>query len=87
MPQFNDASARPTDWNDLVAIEGRDAARAQLMRSPVAKFATAGSNSVKPANDNPIVDYFSPLPDVGRKRKLRATIENLEEVCSRLPDG
>lgn len=86
VPQFQDTSTRPTDFNDLAALEGMDECQRQLMahlvKPPVAS----------PANDNQVVavpqqanvDTFTPLPDSGGKGKPLSTIENLGEVCRRL---
>lgn len=87
-PRFADTDGQPTDWNDLAAREGPDAARAQLLDNPVSAAANPGAIAIDqggggvPVNDN--VDYFTPLPDVGGKGKPLATIENLAEIIDRL---
>lgn len=84
-PTFADVTTRPTDWNDLAAIEGPDVARAQLLNNPVTARVDTDSTDVAvaaPANDN--VDYYSPLPHVGGKGKPMSTIENLVEITHRL---
>ncbi|WP_442947040.1 toprim domain-containing protein [Novosphingobium sp.] len=66
-PKFQDVSSRPTDWNDLVALEGDAVARAQLLANPVvSRPDTTGTDVVvaAPANDN--VQYDQ-LPHVNGK--------------------
>ena len=81
-PQFADVTRRPTDWNDLAALEGDHIARAQLLDNPVTRGGSTGPATPPAVNDN--VDYFTPLPDLGGKGRPLATIENLAEICDRL---
>lgn len=81
VPEFKDLTTRPTDFNDLQALEGADEVKHQL---------AAGVPAVIAANDNtppavPVdVDFYTPLADVNGKGKPLSTIENLGEVCNRL---
>ncbi|WP_228368234.1 hypothetical protein, partial [Klebsiella pneumoniae] len=78
VPQFASLDGRPTDFNDLAEREGLDEVARQI---GVRKEAP-----LVPANDNvpALVDYNTPLPDVGGKGKPLATIENVNEICGRL---
>lgn len=83
VPRFADLATKPSDWNDLAALEGMEECQRQLL-----------AHTIKlpvPANDNDglaprqmDVDTFTPLPDSGGKGKPLSTIENLAEVCRRL---
>lgn len=82
VPQFANLDTRPSDWNDLEALEGVEECQRQLM-------AHQARTLPEPANDNAPaaivdVDTFSPLPDAGGSGKPLSTIENLGEVCRRL---
>lgn len=86
IPKFVDTASKPSDFNDLAALEGDTMARAQLLANPVTgRPSTSAADlpaKAAPANDN--VDYATPLPDLGRGGKHLPTIENLAEVCARL---
>ncbi|MBF9235565.1 VapE domain-containing protein [Microvirga alba] len=82
VPKFQDTTTRPTDFNDLAALEGDDLTRAQLVNNPITAPKIPASVPAVAANDN--VDFFTPLIDVNSKGKPLATIENVREVCSRL---
>ncbi|QOE32784.1 DNA primase [Achromobacter phage Mano] len=85
VPQFKDTSTRPTDWNDLAALEGMEECQRQLLAHTMKTPAPANDNdagALVPQSGN--VDTFTPLPDSGGKGKPLSTIENLAEVCRRL---
>lgn len=90
VPKFKDTSTRPSDFNDLAALEGIEAARAQLLDNPITGRQVAeatGTALSVPANDNQApgeVDIYTPLIDVNGKGKPLSTIENTSEVCRRL---
>lgn len=84
VPQFKDTSTKPTDWNDLAALEGIEEAQRQLMAHETASKAPAAANDNTPAVTPTKVDTFTPLPDAGGKGKPLSTIENLAEICRRL---
>lgn len=83
VPQFRDTATKPTDFNDLAALEGIEAAQAQLMAHLVPLKPAANDNAISAPKPGAI-DVFTPLPDTGGNGKPLATIENLAEVCSRL---
>ncbi|AWM87355.1 VapE domain-containing protein [Microvirga sp. 17 mud 1-3] len=80
VPQFADVSTRPSDWNDLEALEGIQECQRQLMAHQARNVVPAAANDNAPAT----VDTFTPLPDAGGSGKPLSTIENLAEVCRRL---
>ena len=93
VPDFNDLSTKPTDFNDLHAEQGLEAVLAQLQP----KATPAPATVPQPANDNTehlpaapqrsdfaAVDWYSPFPDFNGKGKPLATIENVHEACRRL---
>lgn len=58
VPQFKDDSTQPTDFNDLLALEGQDEARSQLLAHQIIKPITKSS---APANDNDPQEPFRVL--------------------------
>lgn len=91
VPKFHDDAGRPTDFNDLHAIEGLDAVREQITawEKPAPKMLpVAPVNDNKPVARQPFdrqaVDYFSPLLLFDAKGKPMDVIENLEEIVARL---
>jgi putative DNA primase/helicase len=58
------------DFNDMALQAGPEAVAQAL--------------TLKPANDNAVIDYMSPLPDTSSKGTPLSTIENLTEVIRRL---
>jgi putative DNA primase/helicase len=80
VPQFQDVSSEPTDFNDLAALEGDAVARAQLLDNPI----TGRANVVAPVAANDNVDIYSPLVDVKSNGKPRTTIENVQENRARM---
>lgn len=85
VPEFSDTSTRPTDFNDLATIEGREVARAQLMGAQIVAPVAANDNAVTTSPGAVrLVDYTTPLIDVKTGGKPMATIENVQEICRRL---
>lgn len=85
VPEFQDLTTKPTDFNDLHLVEGLDAVRTQLEAMPVVQpTAAANDNAPAKANDIAAVDWYSPFPDFNGKGKPIATIENVDEACRRL---
>lgn len=98
VPEFADLTDRPTDFNDLAAMEGSEAVRLQLDPPPAVEgeLAEEPAPALMAANDNvpdasiasgydlAAVDWYSPFPDCGPKGKPIATIENLREGLRRL---
>lgn len=84
IPEFEDLTGNPTDWNDFARIYGADAIVPKMgMIEPIS--GTTDSTALSPANDNLVtVDTHSPLPDTNDKGRPLTTIENLSEVCRRL---
>ena len=72
-PEFQDESTKPTDFNDLHALEGLQSVLGRLNPQSVA------------TTEQPFfVDYLTPLVDLTKSGKPRCTIENLEEILQRI---
>lgn len=91
VPEFADLTDKPTDFNDLAALEGNEAVRLQLDPPPAKPEAPApAANDNEPAANLPArfdmgaVDWYSPFADVNGKGKPLSTIENLQEALRRL---
>lgn len=83
VPEFKDINTKPTDFNDLHALEGMDAVRMQIEPKPASTPAPANDNA--PAVFDPAaIDWYAPFPDVNGKGKPKATIENVAEATRRL---
>lgn len=96
VPDFQDLTNRPTDFNDLHAAQGIAAVLEQV--TACQRPAVAPTPAPAPANDNApdehlpatqgndiaAVDWYSPFPDFNGKGKPLATIENVVEACRRL---
>jgi putative DNA primase/helicase len=86
IPEFNDLSSKPTDFNDLAHIEGTDAVRDQLEAAAKLKPVTTQDASTAVAFHPTManVDWRAPLPEIGGKGKPISTIENFAEIMNRL---
>lgn len=92
VPEFDDVSAKPTDFNDLAAIQG-NAAVAEQIKAAANPPPIPSKNELVPANDNSqinwrpdmsTVDWRSPMPECNSKGKPVATIENFRHMLDRL---
>jgi putative DNA primase/helicase len=85
IPEFKDLATKPTDFNDLQALEGIQAVLDQLQPKPKAEPANDNIPAAqKPSYDIATVDWYSPFPDINGKGKPISTIENVAEACRRL---
>lgn len=82
-PVFTDLSSKPTDFNDLHALEGIGAVRACLTEPPQVPAVSEHDMPVAAAAGE-YIDTMTFLPDVTDKGKPIATIENVAEICNRL---
>jgi putative DNA primase/helicase len=79
-PTFAPSDVKPTDFNDLMVIEGNEVALAQLMALP---DIPEPESLPAPLTETP--EQWVVLPDVkGEKSTPISTIRNLEEVLRRL---
>jgi putative DNA primase/helicase len=88
IPDFDNLSTKPTDFNDLAALQGIEAVLEQLLPKPKPQPEAPAANDNVPSLPSPAqltaVDWFAPFPDINGKGKPLATIENLIEACDRL---
>lgn len=82
LPEFNDLTSKPTDFNDLAALDGIDSVRDFINKT--LSQATVINDNTSIVSTSFAVDYISPLPDVNGSNKPLSTIENLSEMCRRL---
>lgn len=83
IPEFNETSSKPTDFNDLQELEGLTSVHLQLM----SVFKPKEIEVITESGDVAIQylpDTTAPLPDVNGNGKPVSTIENLQAICSRL---
>jgi putative DNA primase/helicase len=84
IPEFKDLSTKPTDFNDLHAIEGIEAVLEQLRPKPKTEVKPPANDNLPAAYEVATVDWYSPFPDINGKGKPLATIENVDEAARRL---
>jgi len=83
-PEFADLSSKPTDFNDLHAMEGLDAVCTQVEPRPPVPANDNRREVAKVTNRVAVVDYFTPLPLFDARGKPLDVIENLQEIVTRL---
>lgn len=94
IPEFSDLGSKPTDFNDLAALQGLETVKAQITDAgtPPPPPPVANDNLPDPADQSgsgwspttQTVDYISPLVECNTKGNPIATIENFREMLNRL---
>lgn len=93
VPEFDDISSKPTDFNDLAAAQGDSAVAAQIKaavcppQAPPKQDPVPADDSAKDSSWQPnmaTVDWRTPLPECNSKGKPVATIENFQHMLERL---
>lgn len=93
VPEFDDLDTKPTDFNDLAALQGFEevadqieaSVRSRVIEHDAPPAPAANDNTPAPAPaDRKFIDYMTPLRDVNGTGKPLSTIENMAEMCDRL---
>ena len=86
IPQFDDPSSKPTDFNDLQKLQGLEAVANQIHAAinPDLPAETPQETAIADPKKPFAVDYASTLPQCNSKGTPMATIDNLREIIRRL---